>query len=139
MSRSDTYDIEQPALFRPPPVPVPDLSGMGQVVQQGTSFRDLHHARFGLSTSSWQVSEMVPGRGAYSQGLESSVLLPRYKGVGIRRPGASPIARTYRADGWARWVNAEAERQAEPGGRDAAHAGGTVVNVVVRQTFWHRG
>jgi hypothetical protein len=44
---------------------------------------------------------MVLGQGAYSEGLDSSTLLPQYKGVGILRGAsdASPTVRTYLADG----------------------------------------
>lgn len=73
----------------------------GQVAQQFTSFRDNHAIRFGLRTSSWQVSELCLGAGAYSEGLDTSTLLPQYKGVGILRGAtdASPTVRTYLADG----------------------------------------
>jgi hypothetical protein len=57
--------------------------------------------RFGLRTSSWQVSEMCLGQGAYSEGLDTSTLLPQYRGVGILRGATdvSPTVRTYLADG----------------------------------------
>jgi DNA segregation ATPase FtsK/SpoIIIE, S-DNA-T family len=79
----------------------PSGIGTGQVGQQFTSFRDNFAVRFGLRTSSWQVSEMVLGQGAYSEGLDTSVLLPQYRGVGILRGAsdASPTVRTYLADG----------------------------------------
>jgi hypothetical protein len=79
----------------------PSGIGTGQVAQQFTSFRDNFAVRFGLRTSSWQVSEMVLGQGAYSEGLDTSTLLPQYKGVGILRGAtdASPTVRTYLADG----------------------------------------
>jgi hypothetical protein len=79
----------------------PSGIGTGQVAQQFTSFRDNFAIRFSLRTSSWQVSEMVLGQGAYSEGLDSSTLLPQYKGVGILRGAsdASPTVRTYLADG----------------------------------------
>jgi DNA segregation ATPase FtsK/SpoIIIE, S-DNA-T family len=79
----------------------PSGVGTGQVGQQFTSFRDNFAVRFGLRTSSWQVSEMVLGQGAYSEGLDTSTLLPQYKGVGILRGAtdASPTVRTYLADG----------------------------------------
>jgi DNA segregation ATPase FtsK/SpoIIIE, S-DNA-T family len=43
----------------------------------------------------------VLGAGAYSEGLDSSTLLPQYKGVDILRGAsdASPTVRTYLADG----------------------------------------
>jgi S-DNA-T family DNA segregation ATPase FtsK/SpoIIIE len=79
----------------------PSGVGSGQVAQQFTSFRDNHALRFGLRTSSWQVSELCLGAGAYSEGLDTSTLLPQYKGVGILRGAAdvSPTVRTYLADG----------------------------------------
>ena len=79
----------------------PSGIGTGQVATQFTSFRDQHQVRFSLRTSSWQVSEMVLGQGAYSEGLDSSVLLPQYKGVGILRGATdgSPTVRTFLADG----------------------------------------
>jgi DNA segregation ATPase FtsK/SpoIIIE, S-DNA-T family len=79
----------------------PSGIGTGQVAQQFTSFRDNFAVRFGLRTSSWQVSEMVLGQGAYSEGLDTSTLLPQYKGVGILRGATdvSPTVRTYLADG----------------------------------------
>jgi hypothetical protein len=79
----------------------PSGIGTGQVNQQFTSFRDNFGIRFGLRTSSWQVSELVLGAGAYSEGLDTSLLLPGYRGVGILRGAsdASPTVRTYLADG----------------------------------------
>ena len=79
----------------------PSGVGTGQVAQQFTSFRDNFAVRFGLRTSSWQVSELCLGAGAYSEGLDTSTLLPQYKGVGILRGAsdASPTVRTYLADG----------------------------------------
>ena len=79
----------------------PSGIGTGKVAQDFTSFRDNFAVRFGLRTSSWQVSEMVLGQGAYSEGLDTSLLLPGYKGVGILRGAsdASPTVRTYLADG----------------------------------------
>ena len=57
--------------------------------------------RFSLRTSSYSVSEAVLGQGAYGEGLDSSTLLPEYKGVGILRGAsdASPTVRTFLADG----------------------------------------
>jgi DNA segregation ATPase FtsK/SpoIIIE, S-DNA-T family len=77
------------------------VGGSGNVGQQFTSFRDNHALRFGLRTSSWQVSELCLGAGAYSEGLDTSTLLPQYKGVGILRGASdmSPTVRTYLADG----------------------------------------
>jgi S-DNA-T family DNA segregation ATPase FtsK/SpoIIIE len=78
----------------------PSGVGSGQVAQQFISYRDNHQVRFALRTGSWQVSDLVMGSGAYSEGHDSSTLLPTYKGVGILR-GASditPTVRTYLAD-----------------------------------------
>jgi DNA segregation ATPase FtsK/SpoIIIE, S-DNA-T family len=79
----------------------PSGVGTGQVAQAFTAFRDNFSIRFGLRTSSWQVSELCLGAGAYSEGLDTSTLLPQYKGVGILRGAtdASPTTRTYLADG----------------------------------------
>lgn len=78
----------------------PSGIGTGAVAQQFTAFRDNFAVRFSLRTGSWQVSDLVLGSGAYSEGYDSSTLLPAYKGVGIMR-GASdvtPTVRTYLAD-----------------------------------------
>jgi hypothetical protein len=77
------------------------IGGGGELGQRFTAFRDNFSIRFGLRTSSWQVSEMCLGQGAYSEGLDTSTLLPQYKGVGILRGAtdASPTVRTYLADG----------------------------------------
>jgi S-DNA-T family DNA segregation ATPase FtsK/SpoIIIE len=77
------------------------IGGGGELGQRFTAFRDNFSLRFGLRTSSWQVSEMCLGQGAYSEGLDTSTLLPQYKGVGILRGAsdASPTVRTYLADG----------------------------------------
>jgi hypothetical protein len=75
--------------------------GKGEVGTAFTSARDNHQVRFSLRTSSYSVSEAVLGQGAYGEGLDSSTLLPEYKGVGILRGAsdASPTVRTYLADG----------------------------------------
>jgi len=77
------------------------IGGGGSTGQQFNAFRDNFAVRFGLRTSSWQVSELCLGAGAYSEGLDTSTLLPQYKGVGILRGAsdASPTVRTYLADG----------------------------------------
>jgi len=79
----------------------PSGIGSGEIARQFNSFRDNHQARFSLRTSSYAVSEAVLGQGAYGEGLDSSTLLPQYKGVGILRGAsdASPTVRTYLADG----------------------------------------
>lgn len=78
----------------------PSGIGSGQVGTQFVSFRDNHQVRFSLRTGSWQVSDLVLGSGAYSEGFDSSALLPSYKGVGILRGAsdATPTVRTYLAD-----------------------------------------
>ncbi|WP_030442921.1 cell division protein FtsK [Actinoplanes subtropicus] len=78
----------------------PSGIGSGQVAQQFVSFRDNHQVRFSLRTGSWQVSDLVLGSGAYSEGHDSSTLLPSYKGVGILRGAsdATPTVRTHLAD-----------------------------------------
>ncbi|GAB3982334.1 cell division protein FtsK [Plantactinospora veratri] len=78
----------------------PSGVGSGQVAQQFISYRDNHQVRFSLRTGSWQVSDLVLGSGAYSEGHDSSTLLPTYKGVGILRGAtdATPTVRTYLAD-----------------------------------------
>ncbi|WP_239313019.1 cell division protein FtsK [Frankia sp. Cj3] len=72
----------------------------GDVARKFTDFRDNHLVRFALRTGSWQVSDLVLGAGAYSEGLDSSTLLPQYKGVGILRGAseANPTVRTFLAD-----------------------------------------
>lgn len=63
-------------------------------------FRDQHQARFCLRVTSWNVSDVVLGAGAYSEGLDASRLLPSHKGVGLLR-GMGDIGltvRTYLAD-----------------------------------------
>ncbi len=79
----------------------PSGIGSGEVAKAFTSARDNHGVRFSLRTSSYSVSEAVLGQGAYGEGLDSSTLLPEYKGVGILRGAsdASPTVRTYLADG----------------------------------------
>ena len=72
-------------------------------------FRDQFALRFALRVTSWQVSDVVLGAGAYSEGLDASLLSPEAKGVGLLRgtgdadvPGGG--VRTYFATG----VDAEA-------------------------------
>ncbi len=76
------------------------IGSSGEISRRFTDFRDNHIVRFALKTGSWQVSDLVLGSGAYTEGLDSSTLLPQHKGVGILR-GASdenPTVRTYLAD-----------------------------------------
>ncbi|OPC81958.1 cell division protein FtsK [Embleya scabrispora] len=63
--------------------------------------RDQHQARFSLKVGSWQVSDVVLGAGAYSEGLDASRLLRSHKGVGVLRgmTDEAGIVRTYLADG----------------------------------------
>ncbi|TCJ35905.1 cell division protein FtsK [Parafrankia sp. BMG5.11] len=78
----------------------PSGIGSGDTARKFTDFRDNHIVRFALRTGSWQVSDLVLGSGAFSEGLDSSTLLPEHKGVGMLR-GASehtPTVRTYLAD-----------------------------------------
>jgi hypothetical protein len=78
----------------------PSGVGNGQVASQFISYRDNHQVRFALRTGSWQVSDLVLGAGANSEGFDSSTLLPTYKGVGMLRGAsdATPTVRTYLAD-----------------------------------------
>ena len=101
------------------------VGGGGELGQQFTSFRDNFAVRFGLRTSSWQVSELCLGAGAYSEGLDTSTLLPQYKGVGILRGAsdASPTVRTYLADGQDAERILTAARQLRAAGRDADRHG----------------
>ncbi|MGH3679312.1 MAG: cell division protein FtsK [Natronosporangium sp.] len=97
------------------------IGGTGATSTAFTSFRDNHQIRFALRTSSWQVSDLVLGAGAYSEGHDSSALLPTYKGVGILRGATddTPVVRTYLADG------ADAERILTAA-RRLRHAAGTL-------------
>jgi DNA segregation ATPase FtsK/SpoIIIE, S-DNA-T family len=64
-------------------------------------FRDQHQARFCLRVTAWQVSDVILGAGAYTEGLDASRLLPSHKGVGIMRglTDTGGIVRTHLADG----------------------------------------
>jgi len=78
----------------------PSGIGSGDVAKKFTDYRDNHLIRFALRTGSWQVSDLVLGAGAFSEGLDSSTLTAEHKGAGILR-GASdtnPTVRTYLAD-----------------------------------------
>ena len=79
----------------------PSGIGSGTAATKFLSLRDMCQLRFSLRTPSWRVSEMVLGDGALGEGLDSSKLLPEYKGVGILRHASdkSPTVRTYLADG----------------------------------------
>ena len=77
------------------------IGGSGSLQQRFTATRDNFQLRYSLRTSDFRVSEMVLGAGSYGEGLDSSKLLPQYKGVGILRGAsdASPTVRAYLADG----------------------------------------
>lgn len=66
-----------------------------------SKLRDQCQARFSLRVGSWQVSDVVLGAGAYSEGLDASRLLKSHKGVGILKGMSDDagIVRTYLADG----------------------------------------
>jgi hypothetical protein len=74
--------------------------GTGDAATAFTSFRDNHQVRIALRTGSWQVSDLVLESGAYSEGHDSSTLLPSYKGVGILRGAGddTPTVRFHLAD-----------------------------------------
>ncbi|WP_206062043.1 hypothetical protein [Nonomuraea basaltis] len=74
--------------------------GTGDAATAFTSFRDNHQVRIALRTGSWQVSDLVLGSGANSEGFDSSTLLPSYKGVGILRGAGddTPTVRFHLAD-----------------------------------------
>jgi hypothetical protein len=116
----------------------PSGVGSGTLGQQFTSFRDNHAIRFGLRTSSWQVSELCLGAGAYSEGLDTSQLLPQYKGVGILRGAGdvSPTVRTYLADGQdAEKILAAARGLREHAGTLSGYAAGIEVNRPARDVL----
>jgi DNA segregation ATPase FtsK/SpoIIIE, S-DNA-T family len=77
------------------------IGGSSNLQQRFTATRDNFQLRYSLRTSDWKVSEMVLGAGSYGEGLDSSKLLPEYKGVGIFRGGSdvSPTVRGFLADG----------------------------------------
>ncbi|MEV4575423.1 hypothetical protein AB0K16_19435 [Nonomuraea jabiensis] len=74
--------------------------GTGDTATAFTSFRDNHQVRIALRTGSWQVSDLVLGSGSYSEGFDSSTLLPSYKGVGLLRGAGddTPTVRFHLAD-----------------------------------------
>lgn len=114
------------------------VGGAGVVGQQFTSFRDQFGVRFGLRTSSWQVSELCLGAGAYSEGLDTSTLLPQYKGVGILRGASdeSPTVRTFLADGSdAEKILTAARRLREQAGTLSGMAAGDDVSTPARDVL----
>ncbi|MDT3443135.1 hypothetical protein [Pseudofrankia sp. BMG5.37] len=78
----------------------PSGIGSGDVAKKFTDFRDNHIIRFSLRTGSWQVSDLVLGAGAFSEGLDSSTLAAEHQGAGILRGASdtSPTVRTFLAD-----------------------------------------
>jgi len=78
----------------------PSGIGSGDVARKFTDYRDNHLVRFSLRTGSWQVSDLVLGAGAFSEGLDSSLLAAEHKGAGILRGATdeSPTVRTFLAD-----------------------------------------
>jgi hypothetical protein len=78
----------------------PSGIGSGDVAKKFTDYRDNHLIRFSLRTGSWQVSDLVLGAGAFSEGLDSSMLAAEAKGAGILRGASdhSPTVRTFLAD-----------------------------------------
>ncbi|GAA4051148.1 hypothetical protein [Nonomuraea soli] len=101
--------------------------GTGDTATAFTSFRDNHQVRIALRTGSWQVSDLVLGSGAYSEGFDSSTLLASYKGVGILR-GASdetPTVRFHLADSEdAERILQAARKLRERAGTLSGHAAG---------------
>lgn len=85
------------------------IGSTGKVAKLFTDFRDNHLTRFALKTGSWQVSDLVLGSGAYSEGYDSSALPVGdgsegtfdYRGIGILydSPVGNATVRTYLADG----------------------------------------
>lgn len=84
------------------------IGSSGKVAKLFTDLRDNHLTRFALKTGSWQVSDLVLGAGAYSEGYDSSTLPVGdgtngtfdYRGIGILYDSAidNCTVRTYRAD-----------------------------------------
>jgi S-DNA-T family DNA segregation ATPase FtsK/SpoIIIE len=107
----------------------PSGIGSGEVGKAFTSARDNHQVRISLRTSSYSVSEAVLGQGAYGEGLDSSTLLPEYKGVGIMRGASdvSPTVRMHLADGDdAEKINLAGRRLRERAGTLSGYAAGIV-------------
>ena len=85
------------------------IGSTGKVAKRFTDFRDNHLTRLALKTGSWQVSDLVLGAGAYSEGYDSSALPSGdgsdggydYRGIGILydSPVGNATVRTYLADG----------------------------------------
>lgn len=85
------------------------IGSTGKVAKRFTDFRDNHQTRIALKTGSYQVSELVLGAGAYSEGYDSSALpvgdgtngTPDYRGIFILydAPTDPGTVRGYLADG----------------------------------------
>jgi hypothetical protein len=85
------------------------IGSTGRVAKLFTDFRDNHQTRFSLKTGSWQVSNLVLGGDAYSEGFDSSSLpvgdgtngTYDYRGIGILYDGPveNATVRCYLADG----------------------------------------
>lgn len=74
--------------------------GRGDVGATFNDFRDVHQVRLSLRTSSYNMSEVVLGPGAYGEGSDSSLLAPENKGVILMRGATdvTPTVRTHLAD-----------------------------------------
>lgn len=126
----------------------PSGVGTGDVATAFTSYRDQHQVRIALRTGSGQVSDLVLGQGAATEGYDSSELLPTYKGVGLLR-GASddtPTVRFHLADAEdAEKILVAARRLREQAGTLSGMAAGEDLTRAVRdvlydvQQVFHRG
>jgi hypothetical protein len=113
------------------------IGSTGKVAKLFTDFRDNHLTRFALKTGAWQVSDLVLGGGAYSEGYDSSALPSgdEYRGVGILYDAPVPNAtvRTYLADGQdAEKILHAARRMRERAGLLDGMAGGETVGAQAR-------
>jgi S-DNA-T family DNA segregation ATPase FtsK/SpoIIIE len=84
------------------------IGSTGKVAKRFTDFRDNHQTRIALKTGSWQVSELILGAGAYTEGFDSSSLPvgdgtngPDYRGIFVLydAPTDPGTIRGYLADG----------------------------------------
>lgn len=116
-------------------------AGIGGTSNLSTMFnatRDNFTVRFALKTASYTVSEAVLGQGTYGMGLDSSALLPQYKGVGILHGAtdASPTVRCYSAnDTDAERILLAARALREKAGTLGGMAAGVVVDKPVRDVL----
>ncbi|OHV56489.1 cell division protein FtsK [Pseudofrankia sp. BMG5.36] len=108
----------------------PSGIGSGDVAKKFTDYRDNHIVRFSLRTGSWQVSDLVLGAGAFSEGLDSSTLTADHKGVGILRGASeeSPTVRTFLAD-------AQDAEHLTALGRTLRHHAGTLTGQAAGETI----